>query len=166
MGMPRCRPGRRRLAVAVVLHSVCTQLSTSSRFVRGGGTQTSTLVVLTLDVRRTIGSSASTSPRTSLSPSLQISRSPDLLTVPGCGRHRAGPWTARATSPPTILQVCDRGWWGAAFLIVIAVRHAGKLQALVYAHAHTQALSRALTRVSIVWSRDLLRTSRLVVADS
>merc|ERR1711862_412179 len=143
--MPRCRPGRRRLAVAVVLHSVCTQLSTSSRFGRGGGTQTSTLVVLTLDVRRTIGSSASTSPRTSLSPSLQISRSPDLLTVPGCGRHRAGPWTARATSPPTILQVCDRGWWGAAFLIVIAVRHAGKLQAT---RASARARAGALTHVS------------------
>merc|ERR1711879_750940 len=108
----------------------------------GGGTQTSTWVVLTLDVRRTIGSSASTSPRTSLSlsaplsPDLQISRSPDLQISSPClavadvvqahGRH-APP---SLTSPPTILQVCDRGWWGAAFLIVIAVRHAGKLQAL------------------------------------
>merc|ERR1711862_294091 len=108
-----------------------------------------------------------------LSPDLQISvRSPDLQISSPClavadivqahGRH-APP---SLTSPPTILQVCDRGWWGAAFLVVIAARHAGKLQALVYAHAHTQALSRALTRVSIVWSRDLLRTSRLVVADS
>merc|ERR1711862_982597 len=158
--MPRCRPGRRRLAVAVVLHSVCTQLSTSSRFGRGGGTQTSSLVVLTLDVRRTIGSSASTSPRTSLSPSLQISRSPDLqisrspdlLAVPGCGGHRAGPWTARCATVSDVAPHHPSGLrpWVVGSRVSHCHCGAARGQATspcVRARAHAGALTRSHARL-------------------